>query len=215
MSDSLTTLIAKVQVILGDDGTIFTTAKVTAAVRQALQEFNLRNPQFLGTTITGIDDQYEYELTDTEALSVKIIDVLKESDNQDEIDTPLTYDEYIEDERVFFRLRQPITSSETLIVRYTQNHIINGLDSQTESTIQAQHDQIIVDGACYWCIITRAVSRVESINLSKDQSDNYREIAGHFKAAFTAGMANAARKQAAVGEPDTRSWSDNWSGWNQ
>jgi len=216
MSDSLTTLITKVQNILGDaNGTYFTTAIVTAAVRQALTEFNLRVPQLLAVTITGVNDQYEYELSDEDANAVDIIDVLQQGENQDEIDIPLTYDGYTEDERVFFRLRQPITTSDTLIARYTADHTINGLDSQVESTIQARHDQIIVNGTAAWSIWTRAIARVETINLSQDQSDNYRELATRLYSTFQAGLDRAARRSAAVGEPDTRAWNDQYHSWGQ
>jgi len=216
MTDSLTTLISKVQNILGDSGgTYFTTAIGTAAVRQALTEFNLKVPQLLAVTITGVNDQYEYELSDEDESAVKILDVLQQGENQDEIDIPLTYDDYIEDERIFFRLRQPVTTNDTLITRYTANHTINGLDSQVESTIQARHDQIIVNGAAAWSIWTRAIARVETINLSQDQSDNYRELAIRLYSTFQAGLDRAARRSSAVGEPDTRAWNDRYHYWGQ
>jgi len=216
MSDSLTTLIGKVQNLLGDaSATVFTTAICTAAIRQALSEFNTRVPQHAAVTITGVNDQYEYELTDEDANAVKILDVLREGDNQDELDISLTYDDYIEDERVFFRLRSPVTTSETLIVRYTLNHTINGLDSQVESTTRAEHDQILVNGGAAWAIWTRGVARVETINLSQDQSDNYREMATRLYSAFEKGMDNAARRQAPVGEPDQRTWQDQYHYWDQ
>lgn len=215
MADTLTQLIAKIQPLLGDDGTIFTTALCTAAVRQALAEFNRIAPQHAAVTITGVNDQYEYELSDEDSNAVAIIDVLRQGDNANEIDISLTYDGYIEDERVFFRLRTPVTTSDTLIVRYTLNHTINGLDSATDSTLLSMHDQIIVDGACYHAIMIRAVARVESINLSQDQSDNYREVASHFRQAFQLGMTEAARRRAPVGEPDTRAWNDEYHNWDQ
>jgi len=216
MSDSLTTLIGKVQNILGDaSGTYFTTAIVTAAIRQALSEWNLRAPIHAAVTITGIADLYEYELTDEDSLAVEILDVLKQGDGQNELDISITYDDYVEDERVFFRLRSPVTTSETLIVRYTLNHTINGLDSQVESTIQARHDQVIVDGAAYHAIMTRATARIETINLSQDQPDNYREVAAHFRTAFNLGMTEAGRRRAPVGEPDTRAWNDEYHTWGQ
>ena len=216
MSDSLTTLISRVQAGLGDDGTIFTTALATAAIREALRQFNIAAPVHAGTLITGVSDQYEYELSDEDDRALAVLDVLRAGANQDELDIPITYDDYNEDERVFFRLRQPVTDSETLIVRYTINHTINGLDSATESTLPAEQDQIIVDGARAEAIMVRAVSRVETINLSKDQSDNYREIAGHFRAAFNLGLANLrSNKRAPVGEPDTRAWNDQYHTWGQ
>ena len=217
MSDSLTTLIGKVQNILGDaSATYFTTAICTAAIRQALSEFNLRVPQILALTITGVNSQYEYELTDQDAAAKQIVDVLlRGTDTAQDLNTSLDYDQYIEDERVFFRLRSPLITTNTMIVRYTANHTINGLDSAVESTILAQHDQILVDGGAYFAVMTRATARIETINLSQDQSDNYKEIAGHFRTAFNLGMTEAARRRAPVSEPDTRAWNDSYHSWDQ
>lgn len=216
MTDSLTTLIGKVQNILGDaSGTYFTTAICTAALRQALTEWNLRVPQLLAVTITGVNDQYEYELSDQDANAISILDVLRQGDNNEELDISIGFDQYIEDERVFFRLRQPVTTSDTLIVRYTLYHTISGLDSQVESTIQARHDQVLVAGGAAWAIWTRAIARVETINLSQDQSDNYRELATRLYSTFQAGIDRAARRSAAVSEPDTRAWNDRYHSWGQ
>lgn len=216
MSDSLTTLISRVQLLLGDDGTLFTTANCTAAIRQALLEYNRVAPQHAAVTITGINDQYEYELSDEDSEAVKVLDVLQEGENQDELDISLTFDDYIEDERVFFRLRQPITTSDTLIVRYTKNHTINGLDSQVESTIPAKDDQIIVDGGSAYVLITRATKRVEENNLDNATMANYQRIASHFMTAFRAGLADIGRtKRAPVGEPDHRAWNDQYHHWGQ
>lgn len=217
MSDSLTTLIGKVQNILGDaSGTYFTTAIATAGIRQALSEWNLRAPVHAATTITAVADQYEYELTDADVNSCEILDVLERGDNNNELDISLSYDQYDEDERVFFRLRRPVVASEIIIVRYTLYHTINGLDSAVESTLLAKDDQAMVDGGAFFSIITRAVARIETINLSQDQSDNYREMAGLFGGAFNARLARAARyRKAAVGEPDTRTWEDSYHSWEQ
>jgi len=216
MSDNLTTLISKVQAILGDDGTIFTATTCTAAIRQALSEWNMRVPTFAAVTITGVDDQYEYELTDEDADALDITDVLRQGDNNNELDVSLTFDDYVEDERVFFRLRRPVTSSDTLIVRYTIEQTIDGLDSAVESTLPARHNQAMIDGGAYFAIYVRAISRVESINLSQDQSDNYRELAGYFGSAFALRMAQAAKtRKAPVGEPDMRAWDDQYHNWGQ
>lgn len=217
MTDSLTTLISKVQNILGDSsGTYFTTAICTAAIRQALSDWNLRAPIFAAVTLTAVNDQYEYELSDEDADAIEILDVLKQGENQNELDISLDYDAYLEDERVFFRLRRPLTTSDTIIVRYIINHTINGLDSQVESTLPAYYDQAMVDGGAFFAIMIRATARIETINLSQDQSDNYREIAGGFAQAFALRLAEAQRKRnAPVSEPDTRAWNDIYHNWEQ
>lgn len=216
MTDSLTTLIGKVQNLLGDSGaSYFTTAICTAAIRQALLEFNRVVPQFAAITIVGVNDQYEYELSDEDADALDIIDVLKQGENNDELDISLTFDKYIEDERVFFRLRSPVTTSDTLIVRYTLNHTINGLDSEVESTIREDHDQVIVDGGAYHALMTRASSRVETINLNAEVAQQYRDQAAYLYVAFGSGLAAAARRRAPVGEPDQRAWNDDYHSWAQ
>jgi hypothetical protein len=211
MSDNLATIIDKVQAILGDTGGIrFDDTTVTAAIRQALSEWNMRAPQFLAVTITGVNDQYEYELSDEDSGACEIIDVLlRGTDTAQDESTSLGYDAYIENERMFFRLRQPVTSSNTLIVRYAKPHTINGLDSATESTLRSQDDQAMVNGGAFFAIMIRAASRVETVNLSQDQTDNYRELAGGFGAMFSQRMAYAAKqRKPAVSEPDARTWAD-------
>lgn len=210
MSDTLATLIDKVQGILGDTaGTYFTDALCTAAIRQALSEWNLHVPTFAAVTITGIDNQYEYELSDEDANAIKIVDVLRQGTTS-EVDTSIDYDEYWEDNRLFFRLRAPITSSQALIVRYAIVNTINGLDSETESTLISFDDQAIVDGGAFFAIVIRATGKVETINLSQDQADNYREIAPLFASAFNSRMAQAAQRRAPVSEPDARAWKDKY-----
>jgi len=216
MTDSLTTIIGKVQNLLGDaSATYFTTAVVTAAVRQALCEWNDKAPQLLAALITGVNDQYEYELSDEDADALGIMDILQQGDNNNELDVSLSYDTYVEDERIFFRLRAPVTTSDTLIVTYNKNHIINGLDSQVESTLPAYYDQAIVNGGAYFAIAIRATSRVETNNLDKAVMDNYRELAPMFGAYFTRQITKAATRKAKVGEPDMRAWNDAYHSWEQ
>jgi len=217
MSDSLTTLIGKVQNLLGDaSATVFTTAMCTAAIRQALSEWNHRAPNHAAVTITGVNDQYEYELTDVDAGACEIIDVLQEGDSSNEIDISVTYDQYIEDERVFFRLRSPVTTSDTLIVRYTTYHTISGLDSAVESTLLAKDDQAMVDGGAFYALQIRAAARAEANNLDGDLAATYSGLALLYKQSFDNRLEVAAKyRRAPVGEPDWRAWNDQYHYWGQ
>jgi len=164
MSDSLTTLIGKVQTLLLDDGTRFTTATVTAAVRQALKEFNLRAPMHAGTLESVVADQKEYVLSGTDYNSlIEILDVLLWDDDGDDYQ-PLVYDDYFEDAVPVIRLREARTdAAEFLVVRYTLPYTVSGLDSATESTLPAFFDPILLDGACYYACLIRAAGRVETV----------------------------------------------------
>lgn len=216
MSDSLTTLISKVQALLGDDGTLFTTAICTAAAREALKIYNKFLPVHAGTLITGVNNQYEYELTAEDDRAMYILDILRAGDNNNELDISLEFDGYSEDERIFFRLRRPVTTNDTLIARYAIPQTINGLDSETETTIPTWMIPALVTGIAAEACRVLARSKVTTINLSKDQTDNYRDVAREMRTEFFSDLTqNARHKSSAVGEPDQRAWNDTYYNWNQ
>jgi len=214
MTATLATLIDNTQAALSDTAaTYFSDALITAALRAALMEVNERAPIHAGDLVTVIADQKEYEVTDFDTEAIAVLDVLKQ-DADGEDDEPLTYDAYTEDARVFFRLREAEASG-TLVVRYTQPHTINGLDSQTSSTVQAIHDNTLVMGAAYHACIIRSVSRLEANNYNKNVSDNYADAAKKYRELFEKGLSKMAAEQVPVSEPDTRAWNDEWHGWTQ
>ena len=217
MADTLTTLITKVQALLGgDDGTIFNTAICTAGAREALKVWNKYLPVNAGDLIDGVSDQYEYELTDTDSRALRVSDVLLLGDDGNEIDISIGFDEYNEDERIFFRLRSPVVTGDTLVVRYPIPQTINGLDSETETTIPAWLIPAFVTGMGAETLRIRARSRTESINLSKDQSDNYLQQAQEMKTEYIGDLVDLGRnKKPAVGEPDQRAWNDAYHYWAQ
>jgi hypothetical protein len=216
MTDSLTTLIGKVQALLGDDGTIFDTTLCTAAAREALKSYNMYLPINAGTLIDAVTDQYEYELTDTDLKAMRILDILLQGENANEQDISLTFDEYSEDERIFFRLRCPQTTGETLIARYTVPQTINGLDSETETTMPAWIMPTLVTGIAAEALRIRARARVETINLNKEVRDQYSKSAQEMKIEYLAELRSmATTKRAPVGEPDQRAWNDKYHNWEQ
>jgi hypothetical protein len=212
MSDTLTQLIAKLQPLLLDDGTRFTTATCTSAIRQALKEFNLAAPIHAGDLVTPVLGQKEYELDVPTAL--EIVDVLRMGrDAYLEEHVSLNFDRYFEDGRPFFRLRVAEPTTNTLIVRYLVPHTISGLDSATDSTLPALFDVILLDGAAWQACLIRAAGRIETINMNLDVPDPWTTAALHFEEAFKFGLLNAAR-QPFPSVPDCRKWNDEWQGWS-
>jgi len=210
MTDTLTQIIAKLQILLLDDGTRFDVTTSTAAIRQALKYFNLAAPIHAGTLVDTVLGQKEYELDVPTAL--EIIDVLRQGkDTYAEEHISLDFDRYFEDDRLFFRLRvsEPITN--TLIVRYTLPHTISGLDNATDSTLSALADVVLLDGAAWQACLTRAAGRVESINLADKVTVTYRSMAVNFKAAFDFGILKMPHQTFAT-VPDARTWHDKWKG---
>lgn len=214
MSASLATLITNTQAALGDTaGTYFTSAIVTAGIRAALTEVNERAPIQAGDLVDVIADQKEYEVTDTDSLATGLIDVLEQATSGED-DTPLKFDTYWEDARLFFRLRSALASG-TLVVRYTKPHTVNGLDSATDSTLPSMHDQYLVHGAAYHSILIRSVARTETINLQQAVSKQYEQLAANYRKLFDAELLKMSAQQSAVGEPRTDAWDDEWHGWGE
>lgn len=210
MSLTLAELITRSQSQLLDDGTLFTTAMLTAAAREALRDFNLRAPIHAGNIVEVTASQKTYELSTSDgfpSLVLDIDDVLKNDDNAED-DDPLDFDAIFEDNRVYIRLRTA-ESSGNLLIRYTQAHTVQDLDSETESTMNADQDQILVDGICGYACMYRATGRVESLNLFNSRTlPDYSQASARFFQAFGFGLSRYTMRQAPRAERRTSSWLD-------
>lgn len=216
MTKTLTQLVSNVQALLLDDGTRFTTATITAAVRSALKEFNQRAPVYAGTLVDVVSGQKEYVLnaTDFDDL-IDVFAVLKQgTDAHLENNIELEHDTYFEDAAPVIRLREAQTSG-YLIVRYSIPYTVNGLDSEIESTLPAFYDNTLIDGACYWACVIRSTGRVEPINLNNGVTENLIETMKFYRKAFDFGLTQAARRRPPVSEPSTIAWNDEYHTWNK
>jgi len=216
MSKSLTALISNVQALLLDDGTRFSTATITAAVRSALKEFNQRAPEFSGELMDVVDEQLEYNLNATAYANIlDVISILKQgTDTYLDNNIELPFDYYWENGGPMFRLREAEASG-YLMVRFTVPYTVNGLDSETESTLPAYWDDVLIDGACFWSLQIRSVGRVETINLNQNVSENLLDAKRYFRQAFDLGLTQAARRKPPVSEPSTAAWNDSYHGRSQ
>jgi hypothetical protein len=209
MSKSLAQLITTTQALLLDDGTHFSTATVTAAIRAALKDFNRAAPVWAGTLMDVVSGQKEYVLNSSDfatLLDVQSV-LLRGTDTLHEYSAELAHDFYFEDNAPVIRLRMAEANG-YLIVRYSQPNTISGLDSATESTVPAYFDDTLTDGACYWSCVIRSTGRVETINLNQGVSENLGEIKEFYRQAFAAGLIQAARRKSPVSEPNTAAWND-------
>lgn len=213
MTASLTTLITRIQAQLLDSGTLFSTATCTAAVRAALQQFNQAAPVHAAQLVTVVADQYEYELTAADFPGLlDILDVL-EYDTA-EADRSIDFIKYFEDNRHWIRLKTPAATTQ-ILVRFTQPHTVNGLDSETESTMTTDQDQVLVDGSCAAAVYVRAASRTETINMAPEVVEMYQLSAAHYAAAFASGLLRYTGRPRAASELDTRAWNDAYHTWEQ
>jgi len=215
MTKSLTTLISNVQALLLDDGTRFSTATVTAAVRSALKEFNQRAPEYNGELMDVVSEQLEYNLNATAYANIlDVISILKQgTDTYLDNNIELPFDYYWENGGPMFRLHTA-QSSGYLMVRFTTPYIVNGLDSEVESTLPAYWDDVLIDGACFWSAQIRSAGRIETINLNRSVAENWLDVRRYFRQAFDHGLDLAARRKPPVSEQSTAAWNDDYHNWN-
>src|SRR5512140_2999522 len=199
MADTLAQLITKIQAQLLDNATLFSTATVTTAVRQALADLHRVAPLQSATVITTVANQLVYELSDYDAQAVTITAVLLEETN--DADKPLPYDAYVEDARVFFRLKSSQPASENVIVQYTKPHTVSGLDSATDSTLTDALNSALVLGACAYCCLTRAAYTIELNNIEPDVTANWNKAAGAWRRQFDAALKLEEHKNTPAAEP--------------
>lgn len=211
MTKTLSELITATQALLLDDGTRFSTATVTAAVRSALKEYNFMAPVFAGTLVDVVSGQKEYVLNASDFTNmIRVIAVLKQgTDAHLENNIELDHDTYFEDNEPVIRLRTAHTSG-YLIVRYSIPNTVSGLDSATESTIPAYFDSTLIDGACYYSCLIRSAGRIETINLNQGISEDLQTTQAFYLQAFRTGLIQAARRMPPVSEPSTAAWNDEW-----
>ena len=208
MTQTLTQLIASVQAQLIDSGTRFTTATCTAAIRAAFSTLNKRMPIYAADVIDAVTSQYDYEIEDTTA--IEILNILQSDPSGGQYDLPLEYDDYTEDNRLWFRLRQPLSTSLTIITRYTKFHTVNGLDSETQSTLTADQDQVLINGSCAYAMAIRAPSRIETINLQSAVSKTYNELKRFFEVEFEKGLQFYSRQKPPPDPMRTTAWNDSY-----
>lgn len=219
MTQTLTQLVASVQAMLIDDGTRFTTATCTAAIREALKTWNCYMPVNAATRIDTVADQKDYELSDEvdASTALDITDIL-EYDTDGDDHEPIPFHQWTEDERIWFRIKTPVTpgAGGEILARYTQPHTISGLDSAAESTLSAFYDTILVKGAAGEACAIRSRARTETINLQDSVTINYGALAKELKTEYMADLMKLAKKNnMPTSAPDTSAWDDKYHGWDQ
>ena len=208
MTVSLSTLISRVQSQLLDDGTLFSTETVTASIRQALRDFNQHAPVNGAELVGVVAGQQIYELAGGSfpAQVLDVIDVLK-NDGFTDNEEPLGFDKVFEDNRIFVRLRE-VEWSGNLLIRYTWPHTINGLDGETETTLNSDQDQIIVNGACSYACLSRASGVIESNNLTQQIVRDWLSAADRYKSIFDFGVSRYESRPSPTSEPRSTTWLD-------
>jgi hypothetical protein len=183
MPGTLTTWRTAVLSLLDDPSNArYTNDQVDAAIRQALQAYNVTRPFVRTYSIAGTGN---YQITmPADFLAERITEVFL--DNDDDPPTPITFYAFRKDEQwVIQTTRYVVPTDKNIYVTYADNHILDGLDSGAGTTIPAADEYAVQIGAAGYALASRAASRAESINMQPAVTAQLLSLSKVYLAQFT------------------------------
>ncbi len=230
MPSTLAQLEARVDALLYDATfTVFTTATIDEALRQALERYNDAAPLSAETVITVPSAGHEIALDSINNL-LQVTDVWFPYDSDAaEVFPPqrprgfrLWWDDGAP---VLFLTPNPSTgaggaqpqANDELRIFYTKPHTIQNLDAGDVTTLPAPHESLIVRGAAGFACLARSVNLNETASNMAVSTPNYAALAEIYLNDISAGfltILDQLRAQSNVrGEPFGAGWTmDKWEG---
>jgi len=146
--------------------TIWTTAELDEHIRRAIREINRVKPQTKSTTITSVNDQYEYSLSSITGL-LRIVDIWFPYDSASP-DYPPTRPKWslLADNILLLDASCSPDGTDKIRVIYWARHTLNGLDAETTTTLDAEQQQLIILAAAAFAVEQRAHDAVDQVHLS-------------------------------------------------
>ena len=217
---TLAQLIDRVQAALADDGTVFTDADCTEALRTALHEYSQASPQHRETVITAPAAGREIALDSLAGLlAVTAVWWPYDSAGAAEAWPPNRVTRisiYWDDARPVLLLgsddgAQPQAADE-LRIWYTIPHAIQDLDDGAATTVPAPDESLLVLGATGFALLSRSAALAESTTSGAVATPNYAASGFRYLRQFRIEL-NQRRHDAAAsrGEPWAGGWMlDRW-----
>lgn len=184
MANDLVSYTALVQGLLEADTNRFPQATVTAALRQAIDDYSRLVPILEYATIAAVLDQQNYNLTTLTNL-IHPYDVL---DNNGD---PLAFFYYrLNGSTPYIFIFPSVPAVGNIIIRYTKLQTLKDLDSAATTTIRTDHTNLIVAGAVGFALQVRLSGRLEADNLDPATLENYRDLSNKYLTKFYEHLSN-------------------------
>ena len=210
----LTAVIARVRAALMDDGTIFTDAVLTEALRAALDEYAEAAPAATETVITLPGDGREIAL-DALAGLISVVRVWWPYDSASGDDWPPNavagFTLWWDDARpvLFLDARDGATpaAGDELRLWYTRAHTVQGLSDASVTTVPATDLSLLVMGATGFALLARSYDQTEVAATGAIATPNY--AAAGFRLLRQFRLALNARRHDAT-RPAGPPWGGGW-----
>ena len=188
MAFTLATLRDEIEKDLKDSGNAsFSADEIDRAVALALRDFNRTSPAEVVGTISAVDDQYEYSLSTLTGL-LTITRVIYPYDDSD-TDYPMievTPDVYAD----VLTMPAHLSMDDAYKIRvfYTKPHTVNGLESETSTTIDDADRDLLALGAVAYAAKMYARYSVNRINRSSWTQRQWQEYSAWSMDQFRDGL---------------------------
>jgi hypothetical protein len=175
MTATLSTLRDRVEDILADaTNAIWTTGALDEAIRRALEHYTKECPYHRIGTVSISADGYEVDLSSLSGI-VGVTAIWCDYTASDPEDPPNERDfEYWPDSKIVWVLDYEPQAGDVMRVFYSTPHTLNGLDSETVTTLPADDEGLIALGAAAYAATTRSVDLTEQVTLDRTTAAQIR-----------------------------------------
>jgi hypothetical protein len=197
VATTLATLRDRVEATLQDaTNATWSTDDIDEGIRQALQRYSLVNPRETITTLTLAADGREVDISSLTGY-LHIDRVWWPYDSTNPVYPPNWRDFEVWPGDILF-IKDPTepTTGDKVRVWYTRPQLLNGLDSETSTTLPPEDDTLIVTGAAGIAAMLRSVEISEVMTIDGWSPQRLREWGQMRLDQFNAGLALLARRLA-------------------
>jgi hypothetical protein len=203
---SLSELRDRVEQVLADTGnSIWSTGWIDEGLRQALAEYNLVLPyRGIDTlSLSGILSENEREIDlsgwSDVGVCIDIERVWLPYESDDSEPTIRSFEFWRELQTLYIKGGVAPDETDTARLFYTKPHTINGLDSETSSTVRTEHETLLVNGAAGHVAASRALDLTEQATISQIAGQQVRAWGLSMLQSFRAGLRAVGRSSSARG----------------
>jgi hypothetical protein len=204
MAATLATLRDRVELMLADTGNaIWSTGDIDEGIRQALHEYSKTRPLRAVSTVNIGSTGREIDVSSlTGLLDVVEIWVDYTASDPEFPANRRSYAYWPDEQTVYVTDDYEPSSGDVMRVFYTKLQTLNGLDSETTTSVLLDDETLIATGAAGYAATSRAVDLAEQVTLDRLTAQQVRAWGLAKLQEFRSGLKAVARRMALEGKGD-------------